>query len=187
MVSKTIFFFFNKKFCERRWLEGAMAPPSPPCSSLATKLHQVSEKDIYILTPTDVTKLQTAHFTDRAPYWYINSILQLPQLTCATWFAVKNVHLMFPPISSYSILRDYMNIIWSFKRLYGEDERRLNLVKLFVKSIVACIPSKARLTVWQQEHCTLVAPRMYMSKVWQPPQTNWAISVPVNEFIESEC
>jgi len=33
--------------------------------------------------------------------------------------------------------------------------------------------------VWQQEHCTFVAPRMYMSRVWQPPQTNWAISVPV--------
>lgn len=44
---------------------------------------------------------------------------------------------------------------------------------------VNSLPSKARLTVWQQEHCTLVAPRMYMSKVWQPPQTNWAISVPV--------
>ncbi|CAM8877953.1 unnamed protein product [Rhodiola kirilowii] len=36
------------------------------------------------LTPTEVTKLQTAHFTDLAPYWYIKSILQLPQLTCAT-------------------------------------------------------------------------------------------------------
>lgn len=41
-----------------------------------------------VLTPTDVTKLQTAHFTDCAPYWYINSILQFPQFTCATWFAV---------------------------------------------------------------------------------------------------
>lgn len=40
------------------------------------------------------------------------------------------------------------------------------------------IPSRARLTVWQQEHWTLVAPRMYISKVWQAPQTNWAISVP---------
>lgn len=47
-----------------------------------------------VLTPTDVTKLQTAHFTDLAPYWYINSILQFPQLTCATWFAVTNAHLI---------------------------------------------------------------------------------------------
>lgn len=39
-------------------------------------------------TPTEVTKLQTAHLTERAPYWYINSILQFPQFTCATWFAV---------------------------------------------------------------------------------------------------
>lgn len=39
------------------------------------------------ITPTDVIKLQTAHFTDFAPYWYISSILQLPQFTCATWFA----------------------------------------------------------------------------------------------------
>lgn len=35
------------------------------------------------------------------------------------------------------------------------------------------------MTVWQHEHCTLVAPRIYINRVWQPPQTNWAISVPV--------
>jgi hypothetical protein len=40
------------------------------------------------------------------------------------------------------------------------------------------VPSIARLTVWQQEHCTLVAPRMYIRSVWHPPQTNCAISVP---------
>ena len=34
---------------------------------------------------------------ERAPYWYINSILELPQLTYATWFAVT-IHLMFAPI-----------------------------------------------------------------------------------------
>lgn len=39
------------------------------------------------LTPTDVTKLHTAHFTDLAPYWYISSMWQFPQLTCATWLA----------------------------------------------------------------------------------------------------
>lgn len=42
-------------------------------------------------------------------------------------------------------------------------------------------PSKARLIVWQQEHWTLDAPRMYISSVWHPPQTNGAISVPVSE------
>ena len=36
----------------------------------------------------------------------------------------------------------------------------------------------ARLTVWQQEHLTLVAPRVYISNVRQPPQINWAISIP---------
>jgi hypothetical protein len=40
------------------------------------------------------------------------------------------------------------------------------------------VPSIARLTVWQQEHCTLVAPRMYIRRVWHPPQTSCAISVP---------
>lgn len=34
--------------------------------------------------PTDVTKLQTAHLTDLAPYWYMSSIRQFPQFTCAT-------------------------------------------------------------------------------------------------------
>jgi hypothetical protein len=32
--------------------------------------------------------------------------------------------------------------------------------------------------VWQQEHCTLVALRMYIKSVWHPPQTNSTISVP---------
>lgn len=41
----------------------------------------------FFLTPTNVTKLQTAHFTDGAPYWYTNSIRQFPQFTYATWFA----------------------------------------------------------------------------------------------------
>jgi hypothetical protein len=41
------------------------------------------------------------------------------------------------------------------------------------------VPSTARLTVWQQEHCTLVAPRMYIRSVWHPRQINCAISVPV--------
>jgi hypothetical protein len=52
-------------------------------ASELTKKKKKEEKG-YVLTPIGVTKLQTAHFTDRAPYWYISSILQFPQLTCAT-------------------------------------------------------------------------------------------------------
>lgn len=57
-------------------------------------------------------------------------------------------------------------------RIYLQLRRRRNNNRLVV------VPSIARLTVWQQEHCTLVAPRMYIRSVWHPPQTNWAISVP---------
>lgn len=57
------------------------------------KLEIYLEKRRSVLTPTDETKLQTAHFTDLAPYWYISSILQFPQLTCATWFAAATWHL----------------------------------------------------------------------------------------------
>lgn len=48
-------------------------------------------------------------------------------------------------------------------------------------------PSRARLTVWQQEHWTLVAPRMYIKSVWHPPQTNCAISVPAlpNQLLQN--
>lgn len=51
-----------------------------------------------VLTPIDVTKLQTAHFTDPAPYWYMSSIWQFPQLTCATWFAATNYLELIPYI-----------------------------------------------------------------------------------------
>lgn len=53
------------------------------CKSI-TETHYFTNIDYSVLTPTDVTKLQTAHFTDLAPYWYISSILQFPQFTCAT-------------------------------------------------------------------------------------------------------
>lgn len=35
-----------------------------------------------------------------------------------------------------------------------------------------------RFTVWQQEHLTLFAPRVYISIVRQPPHTMWAMSIP---------
>ena len=54
----------------------------------------------------------------------------------------------------------------------------LQLREEIYSSFIGVLPSIARLTVWQQEHCTLVAPRMYIRRVWHPPQTNCAISVP---------
>ena len=47
-------------------------------------LKQLVSENNCVLTSTDVTKLQTAHFTDCAPYWYMSNILQFPQFTCAT-------------------------------------------------------------------------------------------------------
>jgi len=134
-----------------------------------------------ILTPTEVTKLQTAHFTDLAPYWYISSILQLPQLTCATWFAVT-IHISFLKLQSTNTDSESQQFNSKKKRFWSCYYANLlnNLTKLTKLLTKKSIPSRARLTVWQQEHWTLVAPRMYMSKVWHPPQTNWAISVPVN-------
>lgn len=40
------------------------------------------------------------------------------------------------------------------------------------------VPVLAWLIVWQHEHRTLVAPRVYISNVRQPPQTRWDISIP---------
>lgn len=39
-------------------------------------------------------------------------------------------------------------------------------------------PDLARFMVLQQEHLTLVAPRVYINNVRQLPQTSWAISIP---------
>jgi hypothetical protein len=39
-------------------------------------------------------------------------------------------------------------------------------------------PCMARLSVLHTEHCTLDAPRMYMSSVRHPPHSSCAISVP---------
>jgi hypothetical protein len=58
------------------------------------------------------------------------------------------------------------------QRIYSQlmNNRRNN-------SLVVVL-SIARLTVWQQEHCTFVASRIYIRSVWHPLQINCAISIP---------
>ena len=39
-------------------------------------------------------------------------------------------------------------------------------------------PSNTKLSFWQQEHWTRLAPGEYLSRLRQEPQTIWAISAP---------
>ena len=44
------------------------------------------------------------------------------------------------------------------------------------------VPGLTRLTVSQHEHLTVVALRVYINNVWQPPQISRAISIPAQEI-----
>ncbi len=122
-----------------------------------------------------VTKLQTAHFTDCAPYAYLprapavsaqrrartrtrtwrahmSVMLQPPQLTCAIWFAASVASRAHASAFASATAR--------------------------AASSRVCAPCIARLTVLHTEHCTLEAPLMYISSVRQPPHSSCAISVP---------
>jgi hypothetical protein len=106
-----------------------------------------------------VTKLQTAHFTDLAPYWYISSIMQFPQFTCATWFASR-----------------------ARLTVWQQEHWTLVAPRMYIKSVwhpphtncaISVPGGGTAVTALQTAQQTEVAPTGYIRRFLQPEHTNW--------------
>lgn len=60
-----------------------------------------------------------------------------------------------------------------------KNEKRMDLQDKFTYTSV---PGLTRLTVSQHEHLTVVALRVYINNVWQPPHISRAISIATQEI-----
>lgn len=129
--------------------------------------------------------LCSAHWSISTRYSFSSSPVTLghPCQAFPSLWIIANFNDYDSKIGQFYDVKMLLEGCWAFQTTqYTESRIFFSSSSSFVQeSKSQDLPSIARFTVWQQEHCTLVAPRMYMRRVWHPPHTSCAISVPAED------